>query len=182
MRRGFSVVVACTLLGGCAAAPVAPPVVSREGQVGVREVSAGVPQAERLTLAENEIFQAPLPLPGNALPVYPAALLGRSIASRAICVQVGISETGRVLSTAPGPGSAECPSLTAVEQPFYDAATAAASTWQFEPAFRCVFDRVPAPGEACGLTGTQEVPQAVSLVYRFVFEQVNGRGAVRLGD
>ena len=40
----------------------------------------------------------------------------------------------------------------------------------------------PTPDEACGNDGTREIPQAVSLVFRFVFEQVDGRGSVRVGE
>jgi hypothetical protein len=55
--------------------------------------------------------------------------------------------------------------------------------WRFDPAFRCVFPEGvrPAPG-VCSGTGVEEIPQAVSLVYRFVFEQRDGRGNVRMAD
>lgn len=176
--------VTALLLAGCATAPAekaAPD--TRGGQVGMREVTAGVPGEARLVLAQNETFAPPLPAPDNALPVYPAALLAQRLAPRAVCVQVGVGEDGSIIGTAVAPPSADCPDMPGEDlQPFFEAAAAAAGTWRFEPAFRCVFDHVPGPDEACGNDGTQEIPQAVSLVFRFVFEQVDGRGTVRVGD
>lgn len=181
MRR--VVMVAVLLQTGCAAAPVetgAPD--TRSGQVGVQEVTAGVPNEARLVLAQNETFELPLPAPDNALPAYPPALLARGLPPRAVCVQVGVGEDGSVVGTAPAPPSADCRVPDDDDAPFFAAAAAAAATWRFDPAFRCVFDHVPAPDEACGPAGTQEIPQAVSLVFRFVFEQVDGRGTVRVGE
>lgn len=170
-------------LAGCAATPDAPDASEpRSGQVGVREVTAGISGEARMVLAPNETFAPPLPSPDNALPSYPAALLARNLPPRAVCVQVGVAEDGSVLGVTPAPTSPDCPTPEPDAQPFFDAAAAATQGWRFEPAFRCVFDRTPAPDEACGTDGTHEVPQAVSLVYRFVFEQVDGRGSVRVGD
>ena len=58
----------------------------------------------------------------------------------------------------------------------------AARAWRFEPAVRCVFANAEAKTAATntGCAGATEIPQAVSLHYRFVFEQDEGRGAVRL--
>ena len=172
------------LLAGCAAAPkeqAAPDPLS--GQVGMREVTAGIPGEARLVLAQNETYAPPLPAADNALPVYPEELLAQRMQPRAVCVQVGIGEDGSVIGTAPAPASADCPSLLGDDlTPFFASASEVAMTWRFEPAFRCVFDHTPAPDEACGNDGTQEIPQAVSLVYRFVFEQIDGRGTVRVGN
>lgn len=182
MRAGFAAsAVLAAALGGCATtpAPVAPEP-QAAGQVGVRDVTAGIPADARLTLAANETYQGPLAAPDNPLPEYPAALLSRYMQARAVCVQVGIAEDGSVIGTAPASGSADCPSVLDDTRPFYDAAAAAVQTWRFEPAFRCVFERTPEPGEGCGGSGSREMPQAVSLVYRFVFEQVDGRGVVRV--
>ena len=173
--------VTLLVLAGCASTQPAADV-TRSGQVGVRDVTAAAPADARLTLAGNETYQAPLPARDNALPAYPAALLPQALPPRAVCVQVGIGEDGRVIGTAPVAGSADCPELAADARLFFDAASAATTAWRFEPAFRCVFDRVPEPNESCGTDGTREVPQAVSLVYRFVFEQVDGRGTVRVGE
>lgn len=170
------------LLAGCAATPDKAPPASRSGQVGVQEVTAGVPSEARLVLAQNETFELPLPAPDNALPAYPPALLARGLPPRAVCVQVGVGEDGSVLGTASAPPNDDCPVLGDDDQPFFAAAASAAKAWRFDPAFRCVFDHAPAPDEACGPAGTQEIPQAVSLVFRFVFEQVDGRGTVRVGE
>lgn len=179
--RQFAIVTAALLLAGCAATPSAPDV--RSGQVGVREVTEGVSGEARLVLAPNETFAPPLPLPDNAVPAYPAALLAQRMPPRAVCVQVGIGEDGGVLGTAPAPVSGDCPDLSGDDLvPFFDAAAAAAQTWRFEPAFRCVFPQPPGPDDACGGSDTEEIPQAVSLVFRFVFEQQDGRGTVRVGN
>lgn len=173
--------VGLVLLAGCASTPAPAPDPS-SGQVGVRDVTAAIPTDARLTLGANETFQPPLASPDNPLPDYPAALLARRLAPRAVCVQVGIDERGGVIGTAPASGNVDCPSVLDDTRPFYEAAAAAVQAWRFEPAFRCVFERAPEPGEACGGSGTQEEAQAVSLVYRFVFEQVDGRGVVRVGN
>lgn len=173
--------VATLLLAGCAGTSVAP-TDPRSGQVGVRDVTDGVAGEARMVLAANETFAAPLPAPDNALPVYPTTLLAQQLPPRAVCVQVGVAEDGSVMGATPAPTSPDCPVLRPEAQPFFEAAAVATLAWRFEPAFRCVFDHTPAPGEACGPEGTQEIPQAVSLVYRFVFEQVDGRGSVRVGD
>ncbi|MBB5207357.1 hypothetical protein [Chiayiivirga flava] len=167
-------------LAGCAATPDTPD--ARSGQVGVREVTAGISGEARMVLAANETFAPPLPAPDNALPAYPSALLAQNLPPQAVCVQVGVAEDGSVMGVTPAPTSPDCPALQPPAQPFFASAAAATQRWRFEPAFRCVFDRTPAPNEACGTDGTHEVPQAVSLVYRFVFEQVDGRGSVRVGD
>lgn len=176
--------MAALLLAGCASAPVEDAARDpRSGQVGVREVTAGIAGEARLVLAQNETYQPPLPAPDNALPAYPSELLAARMQPRAVCVQVGIGEDGRVIGTAPPPPSEDCPSMQGDDlQRFFAAAAAAAQTWRFDPAFRCVFDHAPGPDEACGNDGTQEIPQAVSLVFRFVFEQVDGRGTVRVGN
>lgn len=175
--------VATLLLAGCAASPVenATPD-TRSGQVGVREVTAGVAGEARLVLAQNETFAPPLPAPDNALPIYPAELLAQNLPPLAVCVQVGVAEDGSVLGTSNAPPSPDCPAPLPEAQPFFDAAAATTMTWRFDPAFRCVFDHPPTPDEACGNEGTREIPQAVSLVFRFVFEQVDGRGTVRVGN
>lgn len=181
--RAWLVVVALAALAGCASTPDAAPAPDpASGQVGVRDVTAAIPTDARLTLGANETFQPPLASPDNPLPAYPAPLLAQRLAPRAVCVQVGIDETGGVIGTAPASGNADCPSVLEEARPFYEAAAAAMQAWRFEPAFRCVFDHVPAPNEGCGGDGTQEQAQAVSLVFRVVFEQVDGRGVVRVGN
>ena len=69
-----------------------------------------------------------------------------------------------------------------VDRRFLDAARDAVLGWHFDAAFRCEY-----PSDAARIredcSGGRETPQAVSLAYRFIFEQRDGRGSVRLlGD
>ena len=153
---------------------------SRNGQVGFSEVNSAVVPATRLSLAENESFQPPLPAAGNAPPGYPEAQLARRLPPQTVCVRLSIDEQGDVFDAAPVDEGPDCASGMDVESAFFDAAAHATMQWRFEPAFRCVFPEGSTPGMGCGFAGTQEIPQPVSLVYRFVFEQVDGRGRVSI--
>jgi hypothetical protein len=167
------------LLAGCATTPEREP----RGEVGMREVDAAVAPATRLVLASNESFQRPLFASANALPEYPAALLSQRLPAQAVCLRVGISETGDVLQSAPVHEGADCTATATTAAGFVAAAQAAAQQWRFDPAFRCVFPEGKPPEHGvCVGEGVREIPQAVSLVYRFVFEQVDGRGSVRMAE
>jgi hypothetical protein len=86
-----------------------------------------------------------------------------------------------VQSTALVGVGAECSMEGTTEAAFYEAAAAAASDWHYDPAFRCIFPkRAKKPASGCYGDGVKEVPEAVSLVYQFEFEQQAGVGAVRL--
>ena len=174
--------VAVALASGCASAPgrTQPP----SGQVGVSEVDSAVPAEARMTLAQNERFQAPLPRSGNALPDYPRALLAQRLAPQALCLRVSIDERGGVSDTVPVATGPDCPAIEQVPPAFFESAQAAARTWRFDPAFRCIYPEgtAPDPQGGCWGDGVREEAQAVSLAYRFVFEQIDGRGQVRLGE
>lgn len=162
------------LLAGLAATPA-------RGQVGVSEVDAAAPTEARRPLAENEGFMNPLPSAANELPRYPESMLAHHLPPQAVCVRVSIDEKGKVSATAPIGAGPDCPAASNAAMPFYEAAQAATATWRYEPAFRCIFPkRVKAPRSGCLGDKFKEVPEAVSLVYRFVFEQNDGQGAVRL--
>lgn len=167
-------------LSGCAAPTRVPLDDPREGQVGFAEVDSAVPTETRLVLADNESYQPPLPDAGNAAPEYPASLLDQRLPPQSVCVRLAIDEHGAVADTAPVDQGPDCLVGMDVESAFYAAAVEAVKQWRFEPAFRCVFPESSSPDTGCGLEGTQEIPQAVSLVYRFVFEQVDGKGRVRI--
>lgn len=181
MKPGIAVLVTLTMaVSACSTPTRTPPDDPRAGQVGFAEVDSAVPSETRLVLAENENFQPPLPDAENAAPEYPADLLVRHLPPQAVCVRLAIDEHGAVADTAPVDQGPDCAVGMDVESAFYAATVEAVTRWRFEPAFRCVYPDGSAPEMGCGLTSTQEVPQAVSLVYRFVFEQVDGRGQVRI--
>ena len=165
-------------LAACTTPTRAPLDDPREGQVGFAEVDSAVPTETRLVLADNESYQPPLPDAGNAAPVYPADLLAQRLSPQSVCVRLAIDEHGAVADAAPVDQGPDCALGMDVESAFYAAAVEAVKRWRFEPAFRCVFPEGSGPDTACGFEDTQEVPQAVSLVYRFVFEQVDGAGRV----
>lgn len=167
-------------LAGCAATPRTP---TARGEVGMREVDPVVAPSARLILAPNETFQRPLFDPGNALPEYPDALLVQRLPPQAVCLRVGISEAGRVLQSMPVREGADCAATAGAAPGIIAAAQATVRQWRFDPAFRCVHPAgaTPEPGMCVG-AGVQEIPQPVSLVYRFVFEQFDGRGSVRMAD
>jgi hypothetical protein len=177
-RAGLVAALLC--LGACASVP--PPREVR-GDVGLREIDAPVAPSERLDLASNESFQRPLFASSNELPDYPAELLPQALPPQPVCLRVGIDEQGAVTLADPVQDGEACAPTALAAPPFVAAAQAAARSWRFDPAFRCVFPEGQPPEHGlCVGKGVREVPQAVSLVYRFVFEQVEGRGAVRLGD
>lgn len=168
-------IVAGILLAGCMTAPI-------RGQVGVSEVNSAVPAEARMTLADNETFQPPLAAVDNPLPVYPAALLAHRLPPQAVCVRVSIDEKGAVSDTAAIVAGPDCAAPDNAGAEFYNAAQRAAAEWHFDPAFRCVYPKTVKPRDnGCWGDDVKEVPQAVSLIYRFVFEQIDGKGAVRVG-
>lgn len=151
----------------------------RNGEVGVEELTAIHAASERIALADNENFLPPLAEPGNPPPLYPAALLAQRLPPQVVCLRVGVSEEGAVTSSASFVKPPECAELDIAAQPFVDAAQTAIAAWRYDPAVRCVFEPGPRPDyPTC--VDARETPQAVSLTYRFVFEQQNGHGSVRM--
>ena len=171
------------LLAGCASSGRSPvEEASRAGNVGVADITQGVAPAARMVLAGNESFLMPLDDRDNQVPDYPAALLARRLPPQPVCLRVSIGSDGLVVASAPIPGAPPCATPDPVDPAFVDAAIAAVATWRFDPALRCVFPTVEARENVeASCSGGREVPQAVSLAYRFVFEQHDGRGSVRIG-
>lgn len=171
--------VTAAVLTGCAPSRVAvTPDPSWVGRVGVEDMTRTVATMARIELGENESFQLPL-AEEFTLPVYPESLLALRLSPQAVCLRVSVDEEGAVMSTAPIVQAPDCKGPDAVDSRFFEAAAAATSSWRFDPAFRCVFPKGEKPGDM-GCLGGREVPQAVSLAYRFVFEQQDGRGSVRM--
>ncbi len=167
-------------VAACSSPTRTPPEDPRSGQVGFSEVNSAVVPASRLSLAENERFQPPLPDADNTPPSYPEALLARHLPPQTVCVRISIDEHGEVFDAAPIDQGPDCTVGMDVESAFFDAAAQATMQWRFEPAFRCVLPDGSTADIGCGFEGTQEIPQPVSLVYRFVFEQIDGQGRVSI--
>ena len=169
-------------LAACACAPTSQR--SASGQVGVSEVDTAVPAESRMTLSSNETFQPPLPAADNAIPIFPTDLLAQRLSPQALCLRVSIDERGAVIDSAPLATGPDCPEIEQVAPAFYEAAQEAVNAWRFDPAFRCIYPdgAEPDPQGGCWGEGVKEEAQAVSLAYRFMFEQVDGKGAVRLGN
>jgi hypothetical protein len=171
------------LLAACATTPAPEPEASRVGAVGFSEVSTAAPTIARLTLPDNETFEPPVPWSDNAPPEYPAHLLERRLPRQVLCMRVGIDEDGRVIDTEPVSEGPDCPGDLIEESAFFAAASDAVRNWRFDPSFRCVHESAQSAQKSqggCGFSGTQEIPQAVSLVYRFVFRQIDGKGSVEV--
>jgi hypothetical protein len=135
-----------------------------------------------LQLTDKQTFLLPIDEPGNRLPEYPAEVLAQQqVPSRAICMRVDIDEEGAVSYAGPVVREPECPAVTELTKQFVDVSVAALSTWRFEPAIVCTF-RTKNAKEAAGMScqGGRETPQATSLTFRLLFNQVDGKGVVLL--
>ena len=186
--RSAAMLLVPALLAGCTHVRVSPaesamPAVSRSGAVGVTDISDFAAPSGRLALADNETFFLPLPAAGNALPGYPPSLLAQRLAPQVVCLEIGVGAQGEVMTALPVAATAQCPveypGLQAAADPlFLDAARDAVLGWRFDAAFRCEY-----PSDAARIredcSGGRETPQAVTLAYRFIFEQRDGRGSVR---
>lgn len=148
----------------------------------IQGAAAVAPVEDQMALAEDETFLLPIDGPENRLPEYPAAVLAQqSAGAHFVCMRVDIDEQGKVGYVGPVVREPDCPPITELTRQFSDAATATLSTWHFEPAIRCVFrSRRAMENAGMSCVGGREVPQATSLTFRFLFEQVDGRGVVRM--
>lgn len=174
--------ILCTaLLAGCATQPpVAKEDPSRSGQVGMNEISALIPQPSRMELAENESFLMPIEDDANPMPAYPEALLSQRLPLQVVCVRVAVDRDGGVLSSTPAVAPPNCPAPS--DPAFFDTVRGAVAGWRYDPALRCVFPDAKTKDDtegSCG--GYTEIREAVTLTYRFMFEQKDGRASVRMG-
>ena len=76
----------------------------------------------------------------------------------------------------------DCPTTDVVGRQFFDASIGTTREWRFDAALRCEYPNKLARSSAGDCSGGREVRQAASLAYRFVFEQREGRGSVRIGQ
>ncbi|HEY5802569.1 MAG TPA: hypothetical protein VIT90_02590 [Lysobacter sp.] len=178
--QGLAALVAVLVTGCATGVPARNDDPSRSGQVGMRDISAVIAPTARMQLADNESFLMPLDDSANAAPVYPDSLLARRLPAQVVCMRVSVGRDGGVSSSAPLVQAPECPGPDEVDAAFFGAASQAVAGWRFDPALRCVFpDARTKENTIASCGGFQEVPVPVSLTYRFVFEQKDGRGSVR---
>lgn len=171
MALGWSAAVLCGVTAGAHAQTVATATSA--------PAASTRPPGDRLVLADNESFLMPLDDVDNARPGYPQGLLARQLPPRTVCLRVGIDEKGAVTVVARAPASEFC--ATDAEPEFLAASETAAKTWKFDPALRCVFRNAKDKERAvASCDGGKSIPQAVTLVYRFRFEQVDGKPNVHV--
>ncbi|BDU16913.1 hypothetical protein [Lysobacter auxotrophicus] len=171
MTLGCTAAVACGIAGISHAQAVAT--------ASSAPTPAAASQDNRMVLADNESFLMPLDDAKNAHPSYPQHLLGQNLPPRIVCLRVGIDEKGAVTVVARAPVSEMCPK--GAEPEFLAASETAARTWKFDPALRCVFRNTKDKERAvASCDGGKSVPQAVTLVYRFRFEQTDGKPQVHV--
>lgn len=176
------VAIAVALIGGCAtSAPSATaPEPPRSGQVTALPV-VRIGGVDRLQLPANETFNMPLAEGGNAPPAYPAALLQQHLPPQVVCLRVSIGTDGEVTATAPVAQAPQCAQPSGINPAFAASAAEAVQEWRFDPAFRCIYPDAASVQPGCA-PGMPHVEQAVSLVYRFVFEQHGGQGSVQVSQ
>lgn len=180
MNRQLGVGLSLTVLLSACAAPSPRLTSAPETHVGFTLADAAIQANSRLQLAENESFQPPLPRDDNAPPRYPVELLARDLPPQSVCLRLAIDEQGRVSNAVLVDQGHDCSGTLSIDPAFHVTAIDATSRWLFEPAFRCVFPEGKTPESACGFNGSQEIPQPISLVFRFVFEQRGGQGRVHI--
>ncbi|HEY0503416.1 MAG TPA: hypothetical protein VGD42_07965 [Lysobacter sp.] len=165
---------------GCTAVALCGPAAWAQAQTAAAAApAAGATQDNRMVLADNESFLMPLDDMKNARPGYPQNLLGANLPPRTVCLRVGIDEKGAVTVVARAPASPFC--ATDAEPEFLAASETVAKTWKFDPALRCVFRNTKDKERAvASCDGGKSIPQAVTLTYRFRFEQVDGKPQVHV--
>lgn len=177
MTKWVTLGCTATLLCGYASVPHAQTLATATPAPAAATATAS--QGDRMVLADNESFLMPLDDMKNVHPSYPQSLLGLHLPPRTVCLRVGIDEKGAVTVVARAPASEFC--ATSAEPEFLAASEAAAKTWKFDPALRCVFRNAKDKERAvASCDGGKGVPQAVTLVYRFRFEQVDGTPKVHV--
>ncbi|WP_233264025.1 hypothetical protein [Lysobacter panacisoli] len=172
---------------GCAVAVLCGHAALAQAQSAAAVTSAPAPapaagtaaQGNRLVMADNESFLLPLDDRKNVQPSYPPNLLAQQLPPRTVCLRVGIDEKGAVIVVAKAPASEFC--VMDAEPEFLAASETAARTWKFDPALRCVFRNAEDKKRAhASCDGGKSIPEAVTLVYRIRFEQVDGQPKVHV--
>ncbi len=136
---------------------------------------------QRMELAKNEGFQSAFPKAGNPMPEFPPELLEKQEGPIYVCFNVDVSETGETRDALPSWGSKGCPAREdAPDARYIYAAMNALRQWRFEPAFRCVFPKRETPHPQCRGYYDKEIPTAVRLAFRVVYDNSAGQQEVRI--
>ncbi|WP_235048225.1 energy transducer TonB [Xanthomonas cassavae] len=183
MRDVLLAVCLTLALGGCASGGgEPPPIPARGGQVGMNEISDELVASHRMVLADNESFIPPLEDEGNQPPAYPPSLLGQALPPSTVCLQVVVGADGRVPASTPLEQPPRCPTSASLDPLMLQAARSAVAMWRFEPGLRCLFPDLETKRTTYGSCGeSPSRAEPVTLTYRFIFEQRDGKGTVRMG-
>lgn len=177
MRTVRTLRLAGLALAGAALAWTMVPAALAEDGAGAVDLQGN----KRVNLADNEGFQTAFPKAGNPLPAYPTDLMDQRLGPQYVCLNVDVGEDGTVSAAIPSFGSPGCPERErAPDGRFVQSAIDTFRSWHFEPAFRCVFGKRQTPHPQCLAEYEEEVPQAVRLAFRVVYENGDGRPRVRV--
>jgi len=136
---------------------------------------------QRMELPENEGFQTAFPKPGNPIPEFPPELIEKQEGPIYVCLNLHVSDTGETRDALPSWGSRGCPAREdAPDAHYIYSAINTMREWKFEPAFRCVFPKREKPHPQCLGNYKDEIPTAVMLAFRVVFDNSNGQREVRV--
>ena len=184
MRNPLFHLLILLALCGCVSlvAPVETGFRAKGGQVGMNDISDELVSNQRMVLASNESFIPPLDDDSNAPPGYPAALLGQSLDARVVCLQIAVAADGTVSASHPVEHPPRCPRVGELDPQMLASASNAVAGWRFEPGLRCIFPDIETKQTTYGSCGeSKSVAEPVSLTYRFIFEQKDGKGHVHIG-
>ena len=183
--RPASILLGLALL--CAACKSAPPVKPKPPQprLGEGEVSFQVideVEATTPSLEAGQEYNSAYPLPDNALPIYPAALLPQALSRQEIVVRVIIDDQGNVARFEESPVASKVDPAHRVD--FMRAVQETVQSWKFHPASIRGFG----PGPDYDADGKPDfailVTESTLTSYhdlRFYFDVKDGRGVVTGG-
>ncbi|WP_257386142.1 energy transducer TonB [Tahibacter caeni] len=165
---------AAVTAAGCAPSPSRKP-----AQPPAASVSRGVVSDEILEAGAKERYAAeagvsydpPVALPDNPEPVYPPALLDRTLPPQSVTVALHVDADGRVVDVTPQATADPVPA------PFLASVRSAVLQWKFFPLVRVRAGTGPGTVTIGDVTTTypgQATRLPFSQTYRFVFSRVGG--------
>jgi hypothetical protein len=162
------------LLVACAAQQAIKHVdVPRTGDVAMTAVDAD--DGQTYAVAKDQHWNWPLPLEGNAAPIYPSALLAENLPPVTVRIRVVVNEHGDVVDSVPLDAPANYPQFVAAVQ-------AVAHDWKYSPLVRWTPSETESTQISYGdMTVTYWGPaEALPFHqdYDIVFTQKDGQGVV----